>query len=298
VVLNDTRVIAARLDVHRSSGGRVELTFVPPLVPGAREAEALAQARGRLRPGEVLAGAGGQLQLEVLDHTGPGRFRLRLLAPTSGDLPGTLAAHGRTPLPPYIGRARRAQALEALDDERSRYQTVYARRPGAVAAPTAGLHYTPELLEALRVAGIEVTALTLHVGPGTFLPVRTQDPRDHPMEGEWAEVPPDCAGAIARTRHRGGRVIATGTTCTRALESAAGPDGRVRPGPLQASIFIHPPYRFRVIDGLLTNFHLPDATPCLLVAALLGGPLLRAAYEHALAGEYRFYSYGDAMLVT
>jgi S-adenosylmethionine:tRNA ribosyltransferase-isomerase len=204
-----------------------------------------------------------------------------------------LARHGEVPLPPYI---RRPEGSTALD--RERYQTVFAAREGAVAAPTAGLHFTGALLAALRKHGIETVWLTLHVGPSTFLPVRHENVREHEMEAEWALVPNETADALARAKTQGRRVVAVGTTTTRALESAARRDGTVRAGELWADSFILPGFDFRVVDALITNFHLPRSTLLLLVAAFAGRDRVLAAYEAAVRERYRFYSYGDAMLVA
>jgi S-adenosylmethionine:tRNA ribosyltransferase-isomerase len=209
-----------------------------------------------------------------------------------GDLRAALAAHGEVPLPPYIHRPADAS-------DRERYQTVYARVDGAVASPTAGLHFTPELLAALAARGIPSARVVLHVGPGTFRPVSVEDPARHPMDEEWFEVPADAAGTLRAARAAGGRVVAVGTTAVRALESACDAHGGgLEPASGWTRKYILPPYRFQAVDALLTNFHLPRTTLMLLVAAFAGEDLLRRAYAHAVAERYRFYSYGDAMLVV
>src|SRR5262249_28004848 len=204
-----------------------------------------------------------------------------------------LARHGAMPLPPYIKRPRGGDPRDRAD-----YQTIFARAEGAVAAPTAGLHFTQALLEALAECRIGWTTLTLHVGPGTFLPVKTADPRDHPMHAEWGVLSAEAAARIAATRHAGGRIVAVGTTSLRLLESAASETGEVRPFAGETRLFILPGDRFRAIDMLLTNFHLPRSTLLMLVAALAGLDRIKSAYTHAIASGYRFYSYGDACLIA
>ena len=214
--------------------------------------------------------------------------------PAGEDVVEVLEQHGEMPLPHYIGRAAH-DPRGALD--RERYQTVYAATPGAVAAPTAGLHFTETLLETLSARGVETATVTLHVGPGTFRPVSTDHVEQHRMDAELYAIPEATADAVLRARAEGRRVIAVGTTATRTLEHAAGLPGGLAPGSGDADVFIYPGYRFRAIDGMITNFHLPRSTPILLVAALLGGPAVLEVYRQAVARRYRFYSYGDAMLV-
>ncbi|WP_459615265.1 tRNA preQ1(34) S-adenosylmethionine ribosyltransferase-isomerase QueA [Bordetella sp. 2513F-2] len=285
LVFNDTRVIKARLTGHKATGGRVEV-LVERIVEPDR---ALAHVRASKSPG-----AGMVLRLaDAFDATVLGRegelFDLRFPAPVL-DL---LEAHGATPLPPYITHA-------AESEDESRYQTVYAREPGAVAAPTAGLHFDQDMLERLAGLGVARAFVTLHVGAGTFQPVRVQNVAEHVMHAEWYTVPPATAQAVAETRARGGRVVAVGTTSVRALESAA---AATPPGaPLAAAqgdtrLFITPGYRYRVVDALLTNFHLPQSTLLMLVSALAGIEPIRRAYAHAVAQRYRFFSYGDAMFI-
>ena len=282
LVFNDTRVIKARLTGRKASGGKIEVLVERILEPG----RALAHVRASKSPA-----AGTILRLaDAFDATVLGRqgelFDLRFPAPVL-DL---LDAHGATPLPPYI-----AHAPDAQDD--ARYQTVYARAPGAVAAPTAGLHFDDGMLARLRQAGIEQAFVTLHVGAGTFQPVRVDNLADHVMHSEWYTVPQATAEAAARARAGGGRVIAVGTTSVRALESAAQAGGAPRAARGDTRLFITPGYRFRAVDALVTNFHLPQSTLLMLISALAGMEPIRRAYAHAVAARYRFFSYGDAMFI-
>jgi len=287
LALNETRVRAARLIVRRPTGGAVELLFVRPEADGRWRV--LARPAKGARPGTRLAVEGGGLELEVV---GAGDAGEREVAVTSGDLDVTLRERGEIPLPPYIHRPP-----EPAD--RERYQTVYARVEGAVAAPTAGLHFSCELLGDLEAQGVGHVNVLLHVGPGTFRPITVGDPGRHVMDEEWFEVPEEAAAALRAARAAGGRIVAVGTTAVRALESACDANG----GVLGAASgwtrkYIIPPYQFQAVDALLTNFHLPRTTLLLLVAAFAGEDLLRRAYAHAVAERYRFYSYGDAMLVV
>ncbi len=287
LLANDTRVMRARLRARRATGGRVELLLLEP-GEGSR-ARAMARPGRRLKAGEVL---------DVLGEAGPaGRARLEARHPDGtwtvacDPLPTELMARaGHVPLPPYIDRPD-----GALD--RERYQTVFAGPLGAVAAPTAGLHLGRELLDALARRGVGFATVTLHVGPGTFRNLRPEDLARGVLHEEPYTVPPATAEAIAATRRRGGRVVAVGTTSTRTLESAAAPDGTVRAGSGRTGLFIRPGHRFRVVDALLTNFHLPRSSLLMLVAAFAGRERVLAAYRHAVARGYRFYSYGDAMLL-
>jgi S-adenosylmethionine:tRNA ribosyltransferase-isomerase len=284
LVLNDARVMPARVRARRPSGGRLELLLLEPCF--GDEWEAL--VRGSPHVGERVhlpQGSG-----EWTAALGEGRWRLRL--DVGGDVPAWLERVGEVPLPPYI---RRPGGPTPAD--RERYQTTFARVPGAVAAPTAGLHFTPELLAAARAAGIDHVALTLHVGPGTFLPIRTGDLTTHHMAPERYALPEATVARIATVRSAGGRIVAVGTTTVRALESAAA-DGTLRAGAGWATLFIRPGYRFRVVDALLTNFHLPRTPLLALVAAFAGWDLLHGAYAEAVRARYRFYSFGDAMLLT
>ena len=281
LVLNDTRVIKARLLAEKDSGGRAEI-----LVERLESEEvALCQVRvsKALKPGRRLLV--GELALRVLERQG--EF-YRLAFP--GAVLDLLEAAGEVPLPPYIARA-------AGSDDQERYQTVYGKHAGAVAAPTAGLHFTTEMLAALPALGVETTAVTLHVGAGTFQPVRTKDILQHRMHLERFEVSAAAAAAVAACRQRGGRVVAVGTTVVRTLESAAGEDGGVLAGRGETGLFITPGYRFAVVDALLTNFHLPRSTLLMLVCAFGGYDRVMAAYAAAVAEGYRFFSYGDAMFL-
>jgi S-adenosylmethionine:tRNA ribosyltransferase-isomerase len=285
LVVNDARVVPARVRGHRPSGGRLELLLLDAAPDQCGQWTAL--VRGSPRVGERVGFPDGSGEWTA--DLGGGRWRIRL--DVSPSVPAWLERVGEVPLPPYI---RRPAGPTAADAER--YQTMFARVPGAVAAPTAGLHFTPELLRRLDARGVGRVALTLHVGPGTFLPIRDGDLATYAMEGERYELPAATADAIAAAKRCGGRVIAVGTTTTRALE-AAGEHG-FRPGADVATIFIRPGHRFRVVDALLTNFHLPRTPLLALVAAFAGWDLVRHAYELAVERRYRFYSYGDAMLLT
>jgi len=283
LVLNDTRVIKARLFGEKDTGGRVEVLVERVL----NEYEVLAQVRASHAPkaGSRLL-LGRALEVEVLGRE-DGFFHLHFLS----DEPvlDLLERYGHLPLPPYITHAADAE------DER-RYQTVFARAAGAVAAPTAGLHFDEAMLRVLRDRGVQIAQVTLHVGAGTFQPVRTKYIREHAMHSERYEIPQPTVDAIAATRAAGGRVIAVGTTSLRALESAAQP-GELQAGSGETRIFITPGYRFRMVDMLLTNFHLPRSTLLMLVCAFGGMERMLAAYRHAVEQEYRFFSYGDAMLI-
>ena len=287
LVVNDTRVVRARLfGVKESSGGQVEVLIERAL----GEHEALAQVRASKAPraGTRLLLSDEAFAVEVLGREGT-FFRLRF--PDSAPLETWLARYGKLPLPPYITRA-----ADAADDER--YQTVFARESGSVAAPTAGLHFDAPLLDAIAARGAHLARVTLHVGAGTFQPVRTENLDEHVMHAERYFVPEDTVAAIAAARSRGARVVAVGTTSLRALESAATPAGEVRAGGGETRLFITPGYRFRVVDALLTNFHLPRSTLLMLVSAFAGMDAIRAAYAEAVAAKMRFFSYGDAMFIT
>lgn len=291
LVVNDTRVIPARLRGHVESGGAAELLLIRRVAQPSADTqrwECLGKPAKRLKVGTRLY-FGARLSAVIVGRPEPMRYHVEI----SGvqDVLPLLEECGELPLPPYI---HRPQGPSARDEER--YQTVFARRPGAIAAPTAGLHFTPELIDELRQRGVGLESVTLHVGPGTFLPIRCDDFRDHRMEPEWFEVPATTAAAIAATKRAGRRVIAVGTTTTRALESAA-LGGELTATSGWAELFIVPGFRFRVIDALLTNFHLPASTLLLLVSAFAGDELIRRAYAEAVRERYRFYSYGDAMLI-
>ena len=282
LVLNDTRVIKARLFGHKDTGGRVELLI--ERIEEECRAVAMLRSSKPVRPGTRIALDGGA---QATVQSREGAF---CQIETDRPILPLLDAVGSLPLPPYIDHT------PAADDDQ-RYQTVYAAHPGAVAAPTAGLHFDEALLAALDQAGITRTFVTLHVGAGTFLPVREEDPNRHVMHAERYHVPQAAADAVAATRARGGRVVAVGTTSLRTLESAMQADGQLRTGWDETRLFIRPGHRFRAVDVLLTNFHLPRSTLMMLVSAFAGLDTIRRAYAHAIAGPYRFFSYGDAMLL-
>jgi S-adenosylmethionine:tRNA ribosyltransferase-isomerase len=283
LVFNDTRVLPARLHGRKSTGGEVEILI--ERVTGAHEATVQLGVSKKPKEGARIELADGSHAL-VLGRD-EGFFRLRFEAPEP--LEKLLLKLGEMPLPPYIERQ-----ADASDTER--YQTVFAREPGAVAAPTAGLHFDQAMLAALRERGVDFGYVTLHVGAGTFQPVRTDDLRDHRMHREWLNVGAHLIGQIRRARANGGRVIAVGTTVVRALESAS-KNGQLHPFAGETQIFIFPGYRFSSVDGLLTNFHLPQSTLLMLVSALAGREFMLDAYRHAVEQRYRFFSYGDAMLI-
>jgi S-adenosylmethionine:tRNA ribosyltransferase-isomerase len=294
LVFNDTRVVPAKFLLRRQTGGRLDGLFLRELAPG--EWEVLLNGAGRLKPDEslVVEPETDGAELRVAARLGGGRWRVRVCP--SEPAAALLERVGQAPLPPYISRARQPEPAVAARD-RSRYQTVYATRPGAVAAPTAGLHFTERVLDDLRRRGVETASVTLHVGLGTFAPVKVDDLRDHRMHPEWCELPSEMAAAVARCRRGGGRVVAVGTTSLRVLESKAAGDGLVNSGADWTGLFCYPPYDFRVVDALLTNFHLPRSTLLALVMAFAGVERTRAAYRHAVEARYRFFSYGDAMLI-
>ncbi len=287
LVFNDTRVIRARLFGRKPSGGQIEVLIERIVDP--QHAVAQLRASKSPRPGSRIL-LEDSIELVVRGRSGEqGEFFVLELV-GEGDLWRLIEQHGRLPLPPYI-----QHAASAADE--ARYQTVFARCPGAVAAPTAGLHFDAALLARLAEGGVEVAWLTLHVGAGTFQPVRVHRLSEHRMHAERFEIPPATVAAIARTRARGGKVIAVGTTSLRALEAAAQP-GELRSGAAETDIFITPGYEFRVVDRLITNFHLPKSTLLMLVSAFAGVDTIRGAYGHAIRQRYRFFSYGDAMLLT
>ncbi len=284
LVFNDTRVLPARLYGNKDSGGRVEI-LIERLLDGQQARVQLGVSKPP-RPGAWLLLEGG-VRAEVLARE-DGFYRLRF--DLDGPLGDWLERAGRMPLPPYIRR-------EPRPEDRERYQTVFARTPGAVAAPTAGLHFDAALLTALRDRGVEFGHVTLHVGAGTFQPIRAERISEHRMHSEWLNVGPELVAQVRRARERGRRVIAVGTTVVRALESAMR-EGELRPFSGDTGIFIFPGYRIRSIDALFTNFHLPESTLLMLVSAFAGRERILAAYRHAVAQRYRFFSYGDAMLVS
>jgi S-adenosylmethionine:tRNA ribosyltransferase-isomerase len=286
LVVNRSRVVKARLLGRRvGSGAPAEIFLLSPV--GGDRYEALVSPGGKLKPGRVVEIAPG-FSAEILEVTERRTRIVRLVA--DAGVEQAIEAHGHIPLPPYIARADDASDV-------ARYQTVYAKEPGSVAAPTAGLHFTPELLAALDARGVRRGEVVLHVGAGTFKPVEVDDPGDHRMHEERYLVPDATAQAIVETRAAHERVWAVGTTTARTLESAAADDGSVRAGPGETRIFIRPPARPRVVDALITNFHLPRSTLIMLVAAFAGYELTMRAYREAIAERYRFYSYGDAMAI-
>ena len=291
LVFNDTRVIKARHFGQKESGGLVEVML--ERIVDATHAIAQIRASKAPKPGTRLRLADA-FAVRVTGRCGASGEFFALELVDRGNLWELADRHGKLPLPPYI-----EHLPEAADE--TRYQTVYARAPGAVAAPTAGLHFDEAMLATLRAQGVNTAFLTLHVGAGTYQPVRVDKIADHRMHSERFEIPQTAADAIAATRAAGGRVVAVGTTSLRALESAASmanpADGTVRPGAAETDIFITPGYRFQVVDRLITNFHLPKSTLLMLVSAFAGYDAIRAAYAHAVAERYRFFSYGDAMLL-
>jgi S-adenosylmethionine:tRNA ribosyltransferase-isomerase len=290
LVVNDTRVFPARLLGRKSTGARAEILLLSPLPEDAEQRtwQALVRPGGKLKPGRVVQ-VGDAFQVIIEDSFGDGSRRVRLEG--EGDPWDLIERHGDVPLPPYIRRPGNAA-------DRERYQTVYARERGSVAAPTAGLHFTAGLLEQVEALGVSVVPVTLHVGVGTFRPVDVERVEDHRMHSERYELSDGAARLLNRARAGGRRVWAVGTTSARTLETAISPNGSFRSSTGWTDLFIHPPYRFRAVDGLLTNFHLPRSSLLMLVAALTGRERVLEAYRHAAEQRYRFYSYGDAMLVV
>ena len=286
LVLNRTQVMPARLVGRKAhTGGRVELLLIRPLPTGSWLA--LGRPGRGLRPGNKLEFGDGALPALIEERVEGGRFKVRFDAV---DIMAQLEQMGEIPLPPYIRRSADAE-------DRARYQTVYAEQLGAVAAPTAGLHFTPELLTKLEAKGVAVAKVLLHVGPGTFAPVRAADPREHRLEAEYCEVDEGVAAELAQRRAAGGRIVAVGTTVVRTLESAVAVSGELQPFAGFVETFIYPPYAFGAVDALVTNFHLPRSSLLMLVAAFVGRERLFNIYREAVARQYRFYSYGDAMII-
>jgi S-adenosylmethionine:tRNA ribosyltransferase-isomerase len=303
LVLNDTRVFPARIRGRKPSGGAFELLLTRRVSGGAgvegfsETWEGLTRALGSERAPRAFE-VGRGVRVEIVDRRDGGRALLRATGP-GPSLLAALEEIGEVPLPPYIEAARKRGAAAGAVDDRARYQTVFADEPGAVAAPTAGLHFTPELLEAARADGHEIARVTLHVGPGTFRPVEVADPQTHRMDAEHFRISPQAAEAIGRARAEGRRVVAVGTTVVRTLEaSARASGGAVVAGEGATDLFILPGSRFEVVTDLITNFHLPRSTLLMLVAAFAGRENVLAAYAEAVERGYRFYSYGDAMLLA
>ncbi len=284
LVLNTTRVRHARFLGARASGAPAEVLLLHPASSG--NWIAIGKPGSALRPGKRIA-IGPEAFIETVAVLDEGYREVRFIGITAE---AAMRSTGRLPLPPYIER-------DPTDADEQRYQTVYAEREGSVAAPTAGLHFTPEILAALEKKGVELARIDLEVGPGTFKPVEVDDPAQHPMHPEWFEIPDRAAGQIAALRRRGGKLWAVGTTVVRSLESAARDDGTVAPGRRETKLLITPGFRFRVVDRLITNFHLPRSTLLMLVSAFGGRERMLAAYRHAVKQRYRFYSYGDAMVI-
>lgn len=303
LVVNVTRVIPARLrGVREKTGGKVEVLLIEPVagVGGGKGGEdtwlVWTRSGGKLLEGEWLKLAGGALRARIAQRRGEDGDVVEFSP--AGEWLRVVDDSGQMPLPPYIRRDAGSDDPELGALDRERYQTVYADEPGAVAAPTAGLHFTPRVMEEISAAGVRIERLVLHVGPGTFRPVKAESPDDHHMHPERYSIPPRTADAVAGTKEAGGRVVAVGTTVTRALEAAALPGGGVRPGDSATDLFIRPGFEFSVVDALLTNFHLPRSTLLMLVAALAGRDTILDAYRHAVTERYRFYSYGDCMLIV
>jgi len=291
LVVNNTKVIPARIFGHKEeTGGSIELLLLEPL--GDDAWRVLCRASRRPKVGNRLLMANGHIVAEVLSIGEAGRLDVRL--ESDGPLLDVLEREGETPLPPYI---KRTADDDRKASDRSRYQTVYASEPGAVAAPTAGLHFTPELLEALSEAGVSKAEITLHVGIGTFRPVSVDSVSDHRMDEERYEVSDTAAAAIRDTRAGGGRVVAVGSTSVRTLESVVAAHGDIVACSGRSDLFIYPPYAFKAVDAMLTNFHLPKSTLLMMVSALAGSDLIKRAYTEAVRERYRFFSYGDCMLI-
>lgn len=289
LVLNTSRVWKARLEAAKTTGGRCEVLLMAPLSADRLSWTGLCR---KVRPGQALNCPGG-VEARCLHSNPDGSYAFGFSAPLDE---AYLEANGTVPLPQYILKARKRRGASAPPDE-DKYQTVYAAQPGSSAAPTAGFHFTPELLAGLQAAGVGTARVTLHIGWGTFRPVRSQDPAAHVMLEEECEITPETAAAINARRAAGGRVIAVGTSSMRTLETFAGEDGAVRSGRAKAGLFIRPGYGFRTAGAFITNLHVPDSAPLYMTAAFAGRELLFKAYRHAVDEKYRFYSYGDSMLV-
>lgn len=289
LVLNDTRVFPARLRGRKPTGARAEILLLGPVEgdPEERRWKALVRPGGKLKPGRTVEIA-EDFRVRIEDSTPDGGRVVRLEGPFDGR--GLIERYGEVPLPPYMER-------RSEPEDRVRYQTVYAEHEGSVAAPTAGLHFTEALLDRLRERDVRFARITLHVGIGTFRPVEAEDPGDHELHAEEYRVSEAAAATLNRTRKEGGKIWAVGTTAVRTLESVIDAEGRFRAAAGETDLFIHPPYRFRAVDRLVTNFHLPRSSLLMLASAFAGHELICRAYRHAIEGEYRFYSYGDAMAI-
>ena len=284
LIMNDSRVLPARLLGKRPSGGAVELLLLRDL--GNKQWECLAKPGRKLQPGQEVIFGDGELTATILSVLEDGNRLVEFHY--SGVFLEVLERLGEMPLPPYI--------KEQLQDQ-ERYQTVYSREVGSAAAPTAGLHFTPELMDKLKAKGVSIGFVTLHVGLGTFRPVKTENITDHHMHSELCILPEETAELLNKTRREGGRIVCVGTTSCRTLESLADADGSFTPGSKWTDIFIYPGYKFRAMDGLITNFHLPESTLVMLVSAFAGRENVLRAYQEAVHGKYRFFSFGDAMLI-
>ncbi|MHC4423661.1 MAG: tRNA preQ1(34) S-adenosylmethionine ribosyltransferase-isomerase QueA [Planctomycetota bacterium] len=294
LVLNDTKVLQARFFARRSTGGKLEGLFLGESTPGVWEV--MLKGASKVKVGETINLKNKEKQdfcpAEVLEKLGKGRCRLKI--ETGPGAESILEKIGFPPLPPYI---KRSDNVSAAATDKIRYQTVYARKAGAVAAPTAGLHFTAELIDQLRKGGIRFAYITLHVGPGTFRPITTENIEDHKIEQEQFSIDEENARIINTAKEKGGRIIAVGTTSVRTLETIAA-NSRARAGRAETTLFITPGYEFKIIDAMVTNFHLPKSSLLALVAAFAGLEKVLAAYQHAIQQRYRFYSYGDAMLIV
>ena len=294
-MLNNTKVFPARLLGSKASGGRVELLLLhypETRQPGEAAALALLRSSKRPKPGSLLYFS-DQLQARVEELLPDGKVRAALLHPADTELAALLEQHGQLPLPPYIRRPEGSTPEDAL-----RYQTEYARHVGSVAAPTAGLHFSRSLLAGLEAQGVRLAAVTLHVGYGTFAPVRCEDIRQHELHKEFVHVPAETAEAVNATRAAGGTIWAVGTTTARTLEFAAARTGRVEPTEGLCGLYIYPGWQFKAVDNLITNFHLPGSTLLMMIAAFAGRERILNAYQYAIAEQIRFFSYGDCMLIV
>lgn len=293
LLVNNTRVIKAKLLGRKESGGRVEVLLTKRVDSVSPEEEiwnCLVRSSKRLRPGTILHFHHDLFGEALAGPQGVSAIRFS----SRGDFRHVLERIGRTPLPPYIKRGNRPD----LEEDKERYQTIFAEEDGAIAAPTAGLHFTPSLISEIQSGGVSIVSLTLHIGAGTFLPVRAARIEEHPMHEETFSIPAETAETINRVKREGGRVIAVGTTATRAVESSVDTHGQIISRHGETNLFIYPPFRFRVVDVLVTNFHLPGSTLVMLASAFAGRDLIFRAYEEAIDQGYRFYSYGDAMMIV